>query len=314
MRTLILALAVVLLAAPAWATVEITLTDLGGGKVEVGYDATSETELVRAFALNIVATDGNIIDINDYAIGDNNGGYGIFPGNFSRFITVNTTTGNVDNWGIAGYTPVADAGDPDALGGLDTNGVTIEMGALYDDDPPLDTGVLCTVTVESSASKLCVTGNAIRGNVVLEDAAEAVMDPPEVCILFDCFPSAYSTYADWVTYGKPKCWCSSKVDPLGTGDYQCDGDADGKTEGFQKYRVFTKDLGPMAAQWKKKIDGADPVTDPCADFDHKKEGFQKYRVFTKDLGRLVGGWKKYDATNLSKPAAQRLAGDCPRPE
>jgi len=49
MRTLILALAVVLLAAPAWATVEIIVTDTDGtgpGKIaEISYDATGETEL-----------------------------------------------------------------------------------------------------------------------------------------------------------------------------------------------------------------------------------------------------------------------------
>jgi hypothetical protein len=313
MRTLILALAVVLLAAPAWATVEITLTDLGGGKIEVGYDATDETDLVRAFALDIVSHDGNIVDCCDYAVGDNNGGYGIFPGNFSRYITVNTTTGNVDNWGIPGYTPVADAGDPSALGGLDTNGITIEMGALYDDAPPLDTGVLCIITVEEGVSKVCVTGNAIRGNVVLEDASEAVLDPPEVCLSLaepDCFPNtpAYAKqYADWVTYGKPDCWCNSSAisgTPTQLGDYQCDGDTDGKTEGIlTKYRVSLNDLNQMIPDWKKKI-GANP--NPCNDVDHKAEGLlTKYRVSLNDLNIIIDNWKKKDTV---------LPGDCPRPD
>jgi hypothetical protein len=107
-----------------------------------------------------------------------------------------------------------------------------------------------------------------------------------------CFPSTFTTYADWLTYGKPDCWCNSAIKPSATGDYQCDGDGDGKTEGALKYRVFSKDLTVMVAQWKKKMG---EVTDPCADFDHKAEGALKYRVFTKDLGVLVANWKKKDA-------------------
>lgn len=319
MRTLILALAVVLLAAPAWATVEIIVTDVDGdgpGLVaEISYDATTETELVRAFALNIWVDEGNIVDVCDYAVGDNNTGYGIFPGNFSRFITVNTTTGNVDNWGIAGYTPVADAGDPGAKGGLDTNGVTIEMGALYDDAPPAKTGVLCRL-VCSEDCLMSVEGNAIRGNVVLEDAAEASLEvetaATEVPIgggaPVDCFPSTYSTYADWVTYGKPDCWCNS-ADIVGRvpdqlGDYQCDGDTDGKTEGIlTKYRVSLKDLNQLIPDWKKKM-AANP--NPCNDVDHKAEGIlTKYRVSLNDLNIIIANWKKKDAA---------LPGDCPRPE
>jgi hypothetical protein len=298
MKKMILALAVILLATPAWATVTIVLTDLGDGVVQIGYNATSETELVRAFALNIVATDGNIVDINDYAKGDDNGGYGIFPGSFAANITVNTTTGDVDSWvgNPNPYTPVAPAGDPDALGDIPGPAITIEMGSLYTTAAPAKTGVLCTITVDEDVTKVCVTGNAIRGNVVLENASEAALSPAEVCINVgvppDCFPSGFTTYADWVTYNKPKCWCNTAIDPLATGNYQCDGDGDGKTEGALKYRVFSKDLGVMVSQWKKKIA---EVTDPCADFDHKAEGALKYRVFSKDLGVLVAKWKKKDA-------------------
>jgi len=118
MKKMILTLAVVLLAAPAWAAVEITLENLGEGVIQIGYDATGETELVRAFALDIVATDGNIIDINDYSVGDDNAGYGIFPGSFAGNVTVNPTTGRVDSWigNPNPYTPVAPADAPDALG------------------------------------------------------------------------------------------------------------------------------------------------------------------------------------------------------
>jgi len=290
MRKMILALAVVLLAAPAWAAVTISVTKISDTKVAINYNATTESQLVRAFALDVTVTDGNIVDIGDYTRGDNKKNYGIFPGNFSLYITVNGTTGMVDSWDDPNYTPVAPADDPGALGGIGTAGATLEMGSLYDTNAPAKTGVLCTVTVSAGTTKLCVNGNAIRGNIVMEDAAEVV--PVQACIDLvvidpDCFPSTFTTYADWVTYKKPNCWCQP---PKGSG-YQCDGDGDGLTEGALKYRVFSKDLGVMVSQWKKAIA---LVTNPCADFDHKAEGALKYRVFSKDLGILVAKWKKKD--------------------
>jgi len=290
----------------AWAGVTITVTKISNTKVAINYNATTESQLVRAFALDILATGGNIIDINDYAIGDDSRGYGVFPANFNRYITVNPTTGEVEDWGVPGYTPVAPPDTPGALGGLGTNGITIEMGSLYDTGAPSKTGMLCTITVSEGTTKLCVKGNAIRGNIVMEDGSERV--PVEACyhIDCDCFPSTFTTYFDWVMYGKPDCWCNSAAMCGGPssqlGDYQCDGDGDGKTEGALKYRVFSKDLGVMVSQWKKKIA---EVTNPCADFDHKAEGAMKYRVFSKDLGVLVANWKKKDA---------QLPGNCPRPE
>ena len=304
MKRIGLILVVLFLTGSARADVKIIVTDLDGidpGKVaEISYDATGETELIRAFALDITVDTGVILDINDYAISDDNCGYGIFPGNFAAHITVNPTTGNVDNWGVAGYTPVAPPGDPDALGGLGTPGITIEMGSLYDTMAPGKTGVLCTVTV-SEGCHMSVTGNAIRGNVVLENAAEAALDLTEatnIPINFDDeFPSWYSTYPYWVALGKPNCWCGACGYPQWP--YQCDGDADNKTEGLLKYRVALGDLNEIIANWKKRIN--DPHLNPCADIDHKPEGLLKFRVALKDLNIIIANWKKRDSA---------LPGDC----
>jgi hypothetical protein len=158
--------------------------------------------------------------------------------------------------------------------------------------------VLCVVTVSEGTKRLCVNGNAIRGNIVMEDAAEKV--PVQACIDLvvippDCFPSTFTTYADWVTYGKPKCWCNKAIDPTATGNYQCEGDADGITSGapFQ-YRIYTQDLNAVVNNWKKKMGAAG--LNPCADIDHKSSGppFQ-YRIYTNDLNKVVSNWKKKDA-------------------
>jgi hypothetical protein len=312
MKKMILALAVVLLAAPAWATVEIELTDLGGGVIQIGYDATSETELVRAFALDIVATDGNITGIADYSVGDDNGGYGIFPGSFAGNITVNPTTGMVDSWvgNPNPYTPVAPAGHPDALGDIPGPAITIEMGSLYATAAPAKTGVLCTITVDENVSKVCVTGNAIRGNVVLENASEATLSPLEVCWnkpSDECFPSSNPRYADWVAFGKPLCWCYAR---------QCRGDADGKKQGsaFAGYMyVSTDDLNRLIAAWQVKEPPKGPgiATIPngiCADFNHDRQGsaFAGYmRVSTDDLAIMITSWQVKEP-----PKGLGILGDC----
>ena len=67
----------------------------------------------------------------------------------------------------------------------------------------------------------------------------------------DCFPSAYSTYNDWVGLGKPACWCWS---------YQCDGDADGATQGLQDYRASTNDLSSKTAKAMARYGGTRHLT------------------------------------------------------
>ena len=124
----------------------------------------------------------------------------------------------------------------------------------------------------------------------------------KVSMSYDCFPSWYSTCDDWIQMGKPDCWCTP---PHGSG-YQCDGDADGKTETFCAYRIHSNDLYLIVDNWKKKIGGRrGSELDPCADIDHKAETFFKYRVYSNDLATVVTNWRKRDLD---------LPGDCPRAE
>jgi hypothetical protein len=298
MRKMILALVVVLIAAPAWGAVSIELTDEGDGVVAIGYDATGEAELVRAFALDISVSAGAITDVTDYEVGDDNGGYGIFPANFSRFITVDGQTGEVADWGAAGYTPVADGNDTGAAGALGGSAITIEMGSLYDTAAPDTTGTLCKVVTEGAANAtLSVTVNAVRGGIVLENAAQATMDPDPATVVIGggvCVPSDQE--ADFLAFGSPDCWCAP---------YHCDGDADTDEQGFgsKKMRVGTNDLAILINNWG--FNGTEANFDPCADVDHKSQGFgsKKMRVGTNDLTVLINNWSAKTAD---------LAGTCPR--
>jgi hypothetical protein len=298
MKKMILALVVILLSTPAWASVAITVTDLGDGKAAIDY---SGTELARAFALDITADAGTIDAISDFAVGDDNNGYGIFPANFSRHITVDAATGEVSDWAIEGYTPVADANDPGALGGLGTNGITIEMGSVYDTKAPALEGRLCVITC-SEACKVTVATNATRGNVVLEDVSEATVD---LTAATDVQIGGAVSYTgpqpdEWQAVGMPDCWIAS------INARQCKGDADGLSQGKQKYWVSTNDLDILIGAWNKsfaQIDGQSVGDVPliCADSDHLSQGKQKYRVSTNDLDILIANWQ----------AADGPAPDCP---
>jgi hypothetical protein len=298
MRKMIFALVVVLLATPAWADIAITATDLGDGNVQIDY---SGTELARAFALDITVDSGTIDAVTGFAVGDDNSGYGIFPANFSRYITVDAATGEVADWAVAGYSPVADANDPGALGGIGTTGITVEMGSLYDTQAPALTGTLCIVST-SDASSLSVTTNATRGNVVLEDASEATVDLSGATDVPIGGAAGYTgPYpAEWQAVGQPDCWVAS-INPR-----QCHGDADGTSQGKNKFWVSTNDLDVLIAAWNKSfadIDGQDVGGTPliCADSDNLSQGKNTFRVSTNDLDILIANWQQANAP----------APDCP---
>ena len=327
MRTIILTLAVVLLAAPAWAVVYITATDLGEGVVSIDYNSVGESNLPRAFALDIFVDEGNIVDINNYAVGDDNNGFGIFPGSFG-VLYVDPDKGTVESWEVGGYTPVADGSHPTALGGLDTNGITIEMGSLYDTNAPYSSGQLCTVTVSSNPAYLSVRPNMLSGGVVMEDANGPLGDVDvtgatkvEVDLGDECFPSDKPGYDLWVANGKPLCWCYKN---------QCYGDADGKMTGGAWtgfWHVGTADLTTLVNSWQVLEPTPPGETWPggpgiasipngiCADFAHDLTGGAWtgfWHVGTSDLTLLVNSWQVLEPTPPGEtwPGGPGLAGDC----
>jgi hypothetical protein len=189
MRKISLILAVLLLSAPALASVDITWEATGPNEVTVSYKVNGEPNLVRAFALDIIA-DCNIIDVNDEISED----YYIYPGSIQ--ITGNT----VDDWGSA----VADNSYPGTLGGLDTNAITVEMGCLHDpphdqspDAPPLE-GVLFKFYVDCTggACKCNITENEARSGIVLTDpdVVFTVNLPGELTLCADDDPWNYDCF------------------------------------------------------------------------------------------------------------------------
>jgi hypothetical protein len=146
-------------AIPAWAGVQIECNINASNQVTISYDASAETELVRAFALDVTVDSGQTID----SVVSTNPDYGIYPGSI-----VIDAGGNVTDYG----SPIAAQSDypGDTLGGLGTGGVTIEMGSLYaaGEDPPAAADDLITLQL-SGPGTVTVNENVIRGGVVMED-------------------------------------------------------------------------------------------------------------------------------------------------
>jgi hypothetical protein len=179
MKTIVSILAALLLAAPAWAVVDITCEktdeDAGAGTVEVtvSYDASvGEPNLVRAFGLDISIDCGTITDVYDV-----NPNYRIYPGQIV-----------IENGAVTDYNT------PYAPGDLGDTSVIVEAGSLYTTDPaysgdpdagynmiPGPSGVLLKFEITCDTCETVVVSiseNAARGGVVMEDASNPTVNSP----------------------------------------------------------------------------------------------------------------------------------------
>lgn len=192
-------------AVPALAEVTITATQVSGNEVEISYSGATAGNPVRAFALDITLDDpaAKIVSVTAAKRGISTSGapgHGIFPASFARVINPADP-----NWNDADYTPVALQSDlpADTQPGIDSNGVTVELGSLYDGDAnkPLTGSILLTVKVdapEMAIVDLDILGNASRGGVVMEDGTSGtIKNGTTVYFSHLCA----NEYAQWLAYG-----------------------------------------------------------------------------------------------------------------
>jgi hypothetical protein len=141
------------------------------GVAWVQYTCTAG-EVVRAFALDVSVDRGQILGVSGFFRGDSKAGatgYGIFPASFRDHINVGAGT-NID-WSSSGYSPVAVPADSpnDTLPGVNSSGVTLELGALWDPTVPAaapgPAGTLCALTL-SQPARVSLAPNISRGGVV----------------------------------------------------------------------------------------------------------------------------------------------------
>jgi len=289
MRKISLILVIFVLTAPALARVDIICeaNEIDVNSVTVRYVVTGETYRVRAIALDIsLSRDVNIVEVNDFHVGESSqytaNAYGIFPASFAANIDPDPPV----DWGEPGYTPLAEEEDypDDTLEGLDTNGITVEMGSLYVEEvnAPALSGVLLEFTAEDPLNTIVTVAlNQIRGGIVLEDPDEEVSEVNLVgTVINPCLVGGNAgpdEYKDWVDWKAPDCWCYK---------YQCRGDANDEME-YGRFRVLYNDVAILAAAVAKEDPELATVENGiCADFDHGKE-YGRFRVLYNDVGALA---------------------------
>ena len=176
-------IAALVFATPAFATVDLNAVQTAPNAASVYITYTRDVN-VRAFALDVNIDSGcKWSVVSGYKRGESNNvapGYGIFPGRFRDYINAADPC-----WVDVNYTPVAPWDDPDARGGIGTNGVTLELGALFagDGNRPATSGTLCRLDINVPGgvndANVKSTANVARGKVVKEDASEATTNLPK---------------------------------------------------------------------------------------------------------------------------------------
>jgi hypothetical protein len=133
--------------------------------------------------------------------------------------------------------------------------------------------------------------------VVLETTAEASTNLPTSCLVqgpLEClFNDGSTEYLNWVSFGKPDCWCYRR---------QCRGDGDGLMAG--PFPVGIPDLNLLRA-WINKA-GVNSTPGICADFDHAAAG--PFRVGIPDLNILRAYINKPTASVPQCDAAPIITG------
>ena len=247
-------LAVLLMAVPAMAAVDITVAKTGTNELTISYDATGEANNVRAYALEIIIDDPCIsIDTVDCT---GNTDYDIYPG--SIVIVGDSVTADGQCLCDGGF-----PGTPD-----DPNHKTIEAGSLYADGAPAKTGDLAVVTLAGcdsvGAATTCnvqVVENVIRGGVVMENPDEDVtVNLPDGEVGHDLGTCAI-----------PTCWDATECAGQSLGDATCDG------------TINAVDLFKLKQSWLKSY--GQVGYNCCANFNHDSFG-----VNAVDLFKLKQNW------------------------
>lgn len=139
------------------------------GFANINYQCTTG-EVVRAFALDITVDQGQVLEITNYFRGLSTAtarGYGIFPAAFRD--TISVLSGSNADFTVSGYSPLAVVADApaDTLPGLNSSGVTLEFGALWDPSiaaaVPPSNGTLCTLRLSQTANVSVATNSTRRG-------------------------------------------------------------------------------------------------------------------------------------------------------
>lgn len=207
MKKVIVALVLLGTAAPVLGDVVISVSGGPGlNEATISYDAGTEPNRVRAFALDIVVCDDPCVMIAE--VNCVNSDYYVYMGSIGI-----DSSGTVTDWGSCRCS----GSYPGTLD--DYNAITIEMGSLYvgEANAPASSGDLVILTLGGCEYiddnvDIAVAENVIRGGVVMEDpdrVVTVVSPGGTVPVSLMC--------VDWGCQGPTECAGH------GSGDGTCDG-------------------------------------------------------------------------------------------
>ncbi|MBN1765956.1 MAG: hypothetical protein JW860_11905 [Sedimentisphaerales bacterium] len=296
MRSLICLIAVLMITAPALATVNFNVS-ASGTQVTIGY-ASDPGDQVRGVALKLTYTLGNRVNTVDSIATE-----------FNTFIdyayddpcgyTVGDDGGDLRNCLAKDDGPGVDTVGPAVLPTVICLGVLDESGGQA--SGPGTTDNMITFTLDNQTpGTLTIAADTLRSETgaVGSDLATNLPITIELPAASGCFDPEHADYDYWVAAGEPSCFCYM---------HQCQGDADGIKHGSSKtgyYRVGAPDLSLLLSGWKILEPTKGPglaASDPeiCADFERDLGGSSKtgyYRVGATDLSILLANWKVLDPT------------------
>ena len=304
MRNIAILFAILSISIPCAATT-VTFTDAGGGVI----NWTSDGAGIVAMALDVDMTSGQIDTVTVDSFFD------IFMDQ-----AYDEEAGDGYEYGEdKGNGPIADQDAPGQLA-LPLTNFCISMGGLGGEAEPLnDPCTSGTITLTGSGTGT-ISENELRGGVIDEngDRVTTNLPLPIPCHPCGCY-EGQPDYDEWIAAGMPECWCYPT---------QCQGDADGKTEGggvLGIWHVGTIDVGVLAGAWLVKEPTKGPgitsvvvggIPGVCADFDHTAEGggiLGSWRVGTIDVGILAGNWLVKEPTKGPGIAKTCLPGNVTPP-
>jgi hypothetical protein len=309
MKKLILVLAILVVASPAFAVLDVNIVKLAGNQVQIRYTGADPCNLPRGFALAFeVNSTADVCGISAYKTGESTAaskGFGIYP---ARIVI--DACGVVTGWG----NPLADPCDPGAGDQvLPSKNFVLEFGSLY--APPSEAvnapgadGNLCVLSFDPNGATpsftikmtgeglFRVTGGAKTTHGVVHEKGETAdvnktltiatavdcpaMDIGQKFLRTGCDPCLAADINvttvirnKWVWLGKPKCWCC-KAQKCGNGNY---------TGGSKSY-IDASDLSSLKLSWQKAYTVAGYL--PCVDFN------MSGTVDAADLSILKLHWQK----------------------
>ena len=328
MKKLICLLAVMFMAAPVLADMNIVGEDLGSGQLKLSY-YTDGGEEPRGVAIKLSMSNNATIE----------GAVDVLSVNPLFNTNIDYAYEDPCSYNIGDGHPLADPDNPGVpdfgtgisvvtvcMGVLDPCGNQAPAGGGGTAEDPCD---LITLQLydpcEAGSTVVTVSADELRSTTGAVGSTIVVQYPGGVTVTFftPCFPQDHPDYAQWQLMGElhgwkwgansgPLCWCNPR---------QCHGDADSydtddvplqnwEGSGFTGYMyVGTRDKNVLIGAYKKAqptkgsgieniaaIDRGtgDLVDGICADFNHLHEGspFTGYMyVGTKDKNRLIYNYK-----------------------